>query len=175
MAREEEEKRAFPDMEGYTQLKSNLADIVSMEMKDPHMKSIQQRLFHIENSQIIPPSQKEKMILVRFFGLSSGAAHAYASLALDKAHLLNCGTNANCTGGNTCVSRGEDTALTWLSIFGTISLQDLYKELMDTIPQKGQAQPEAEPAKEPAKPAPVKKAAAEPKSEPAPTVRLVLM
>lgn len=60
----DEEKKQMPVMDGYTELKSNLEDIASMEMKDPHMKSIQQRLFHIEQSKIIPPSQKKAMILV---------------------------------------------------------------------------------------------------------------
>jgi hypothetical protein len=64
MAGGEENRKTMPEVDGYTQVKSNAADIMGMEMSDPHLKSLQQRLFHIEQSQIIPPSQKQAMIMV---------------------------------------------------------------------------------------------------------------
>lgn len=58
------EKKVMPNIDGYSEVKSNAASIMGMEMTDPHLKSLQQRLFGIEQSEIIPPEQKQKMIMV---------------------------------------------------------------------------------------------------------------
>lgn len=64
MAGGESSEKKMPEVDGYTQVKSSGADIMGRELIDPHLKSLQQRLFHIEQSQIIPPSQKQAMIMV---------------------------------------------------------------------------------------------------------------
>lgn len=58
------EKKVMPNIDGYSEVKSNAASVMGMEMTDPHLKSLQQRLFGIEQSEIIPPEQKQKMIMV---------------------------------------------------------------------------------------------------------------